>query len=148
MGRIDSRPYKSHQEVYMLSKTRMDAVIPAVDMKRARRFYGDTLGLKEITPPDAEMAKDNAMFEVGDCTRFLVYRRPHRSKAEHTIATFTVDNLEEAMDDLRERGVRFEQYDMPDLKTDKRGIVEVDGMRAAWFKDSEDNILGIGELPI
>jgi catechol 2,3-dioxygenase-like lactoylglutathione lyase family enzyme len=131
----------------MLKQTRIDAVIPAVDMKRARRFYGDTLGLKEITPPDPEISKDNAMFEVGDCTRFLVYKRPRRSKAEHTIATFTVDNLEETMGELRERGISFEQYDMPGLKTDKRGIAEADGMKAAWFKDSEDNILGIGELP-
>ena len=131
----------------MLNKTRMDATIPAVDMKRARRFYRDTLGLEEITPPDPELAKDSAMFQVGDCTRFLVYRRPHRSKAEHTLAAFTVDDLEKAMGELEDRGVRFEQYDMPDLKTDGRGIAEADGMKAAWFKDTEGNILGIGELP-
>lgn len=132
----------------MLNKTRIDAVIPAVDMKRARRFYGDTLGLKEITPPDPEIAENNAMFTVGDCTRFLVYKRPYASKAEHTIATFTVDNLEEAMDELKGRGVTFEQYDMPSLKTDRRGIAEADGMKAAWFKDPDGNILGLGEMPI
>jgi catechol 2,3-dioxygenase-like lactoylglutathione lyase family enzyme len=131
----------------MLQDTRIDAVIPAVDMRRARRFYGDTLGLKEITPPDPEISENNAMFQVGDCTRVLVYRRPHPSKAEHTIATFTVDNLEKAMDELKSRGISFERYDMPGLKTDRRGIAEADGMKAAWFKDTEGNILGIGQLP-
>ncbi|MGD8626167.1 MAG: VOC family protein [Anaerolineae bacterium] len=133
----------------MLNDMRIDATIPAVDVERARQFYRDTLGLEEITPPnlDPEMAEANAMFRVGDCSRFLLYKRPHRSKAEHTLATFTVDDLEGTMGKLRDQGVRFERYDMPGLKTDKRGIVEQDGMKAAWFKDSEGNILGIGEMP-
>ncbi|MEJ2210359.1 MAG: VOC family protein [Anaerolineae bacterium] len=133
----------------MLKDTRIDAVIPAVDVERARKFYRDTLGLEEITPRglDREASMANAMFRVGDCSRFLIYKRPRRSKAEHTLATFTVDNLEGTMQDLRKRGVRFEHYDLPNLKTDERDIAEQDGMKVAWFKDSEDNILGIGEVP-
>jgi hypothetical protein len=104
--------------------------------------------LEEITPSDVDpkLAEDNAMFRVGDCSRFLLFRRPHRSKAEHTIAVFTVKDLETTMKELKERGVRFEQYDLPDLKTDERGIVDQDGMKAAWFKDSEGNILGVSEM--
>jgi hypothetical protein len=105
--------------------------------------------LEEITPSDLdpEVREDNAMFRVGDCSRFLLFRRPERSKAEHTVATFTVKDLEMTMEELRERGVRFERYDLPNLKTDERGIAKQDGMKAAWFKDSEGNILGIGEMP-
>jgi catechol 2,3-dioxygenase-like lactoylglutathione lyase family enzyme len=133
----------------MLKDTRIDATIPVVDLKRARRFYRDTLKLEEMTPPnlDPKMAEENAMFRVGDCSRFLLFRRPHASKAEHTIAAFTVKDLDATMKDLEGRGVRFEQYDLPNLKTDARGIVEQDGMRAAWFKDSEGNILSVGEMP-
>jgi catechol 2,3-dioxygenase-like lactoylglutathione lyase family enzyme len=132
----------------MLRDMRIDATIPVVDLKRARRFYRDTLKLEEITPSDMDpkLADDNAMFRVGDCSRFLLFRRPSPTKAEHTIAAFTVDNLEKTMDELRDRGVRFERYDLPDLKTDERGMVEQDGMKAAWFKDSEGNILGVGEM--
>jgi predicted enzyme related to lactoylglutathione lyase len=132
----------------MLSNTRIDATIPVVDLDRARRFYRDTLKLKEMTPSDIDpkIAKDNAMFRVGDSSRFLLFRRPHASKAEHTIAVFTVKDLETSMEELRERGVQFEQYDLPNLKTDERGILEEDGMKAAWFKDSEGNILGVSEM--
>jgi catechol 2,3-dioxygenase-like lactoylglutathione lyase family enzyme len=132
----------------MLNDTRIDATIPVVDLNRARRFYRDTLKLKEITPSgvDPKTAEDNAMFQVGDCSRFLLFRRPHRSKAEHTVAVFTVKDLEKTMRELRDQGVRFERYDLPNLKTDERGIVEEDGMKAAWFKDSEGNILGVSEM--
>jgi catechol 2,3-dioxygenase-like lactoylglutathione lyase family enzyme len=132
----------------MLNDTRIDATIPVVDLNRARRFYRDTLKLKEITPSgvDPKAAEDNAMFQVGDCSRFLLFRRPHRSKAEHTVAVFTVKDLEKTMRELRDQGVRFERYDLPNLKTDERGIVEEDGMKAAWFKDSEGNILGVSEM--
>jgi catechol 2,3-dioxygenase-like lactoylglutathione lyase family enzyme len=132
----------------MLADMRIDATIPVVDLKRARRFYRDTLKLEEITPSDLDpkLTQDNAMFRVGDCSRFLLFRRPHASRAEHTIAAFTVSDLETTMDELRERGVRFERYDLPDLKTDERGMVNQDGMKAAWFKDSEGNILGVSEM--
>jgi catechol 2,3-dioxygenase-like lactoylglutathione lyase family enzyme len=131
----------------MLDNARIDTTIPAVDVTRARRFYRDTLGLEEITPHDPKFSAEGAMFQVGDCTRFIIYRRPEPTRAEHTVATLTVDDLEKEMDRLEDRGVRFEQYDQPGLKTNRRGIAESDGMKAAWFKDTEGNILGIGEMP-
>ena len=132
----------------MLTDMRIDATIPVTDLQRARRFYHDTLGLNEVTPQDIDpnLAKDNAMFRVGDCSRFLLFRRRERTKAEHTVAAFTVDDLESTVDDLKSRGVRFEQYDLPNLKTDSRGIVDDNGMKAAWFKDSEGNIIGVSEM--
>jgi catechol 2,3-dioxygenase-like lactoylglutathione lyase family enzyme len=130
----------------MLNHTRIDTTIPVVDMKRARRFYADTLGLEEIDSPDGSFSEGNAVFQVGDCTRFMLYQRPERTKAEHTIAAFTVDDLEQSVDDLKQRGVRFERYDMPNLKTDERGIAADNGMKAAWFRDTEGNVLSLGEM--
>jgi catechol 2,3-dioxygenase-like lactoylglutathione lyase family enzyme len=130
----------------MLDDARIDPTIPVVDMKRARRFYHDTLGLKELDLPDPRFADDNAYFQIGDCTRMLLYKRAERTKAEHTAAVFTVDDVEQTVDELTNRGVRFEQYDLPGIKTDKRGIARSNGMKGAWFKDSEGNILGVTEI--
>ena len=129
----------------MLNVDRIHTTIPVVDMERARRFYRDTLGLEELSEFGEELSNGNAMFRVGDCSRFLLFKRAHRSKAEHTVAGFRVDNLELAMDDLEQRGVRFERYDLPDLKTDDRGIARMGEWKGAWFKDSEGNILAVGE---
>lgn len=128
----------------MLNYERIHTTIPVVDVQRARRFYRDTLGLEEVDSL-TEDGQDNIMFRVGDCSRFMLFKRPHRSKAEHTIAGLRVDDLEETMDELEGRGVRFERYDLPNLKTDERGIARMGDWKGAWFKDSEGNILAVGE---
>jgi hypothetical protein len=66
--------------------------------------------------------------------------------ADHTVAWWKVDNIEEVARALRERGVVFEQYDLPGLKTDERGIATIGPTKSAWFKDSEGNILAISEF--
>jgi len=63
------------------------------------------------------------------------------------VAGWLVEDVDEAVEELRERGVTFEQYDMPGLKTDERGIADIEGVKGAWFKDPEGNILAITELP-
>jgi catechol 2,3-dioxygenase-like lactoylglutathione lyase family enzyme len=128
----------------MLSYERIHTTIPVVDVNRARRFYRDTLGLEEVGSL-AGNGDDNVMFRVGDCSRFMLFKRPHRTKAEHTIAGLRVDDLEETMDVLEQRGVRFERYNTPDLKTDERGVARMGNWKGAWFKDSEGNILAVGE---
>ena len=87
------------------------------------------------------------LFECGQGTILYVYERRGGTKADHTLAGWLVDDVEETVQELREKGVVFEQYDRPDLKTDKRGIAEIDGAKAAWFKDTEGNILSITEAP-
>jgi predicted enzyme related to lactoylglutathione lyase len=129
----------------MLSYARMDATIPVVDMKRAKQFYGKTLGLKQIALPDPGFASQNAFFQIGDCSRILMYERPGSIDAQSTSAVLLIDDLEKAVDELTERGVRFERYDLPNLKTDKRGIARDNGSKGAWFKDSEGNIIGLSE---
>jgi catechol 2,3-dioxygenase-like lactoylglutathione lyase family enzyme len=105
----------------MLSGTKVTAMLPVVDMPRARKFYEETL------------------FEVAG-ERFALYPRPTPTRADHTALSFEVDDLDGEMSTLRTRGVRFEEYDMPGLKT-SNGVCELAAERAAWFRDPEGNIL-------
>ena len=125
----------------VLNNSRVEAVVAARDLERATKFYQETLGLDLV-----HEGEGGVLFEAGEGTRLLVYPRPQGEPAEQTVATWTVDDVETAVDDLTERGIEFEQYDMPNLKTDERGIATVGEMRGAWFKDSEGNILAVGTL--
>jgi catechol 2,3-dioxygenase-like lactoylglutathione lyase family enzyme len=127
----------------MLKDAPLAAILPAKDIERAKRFYRDKLGLR---PAEMVVPPDSAVF-VSDGAMLYVYERPGGTKADHTVAGWMVANLEKTMEALRERGVVFERYDMPGLKTDERGIAEQAGMKGAWFKDSEGNILSISEVP-
>ena len=122
----------------MLASFPVVATMPAVDIQRARRYYSDTLGLKPVQIP----VPDGALFEAGKGSQIYLYRRG-QTKADHTAATFTVENIEQVVDDMTMRGVIFEQYDMGELKTDARGIATFGSSKSAWFKDSEGNILGL-----
>jgi len=122
----------------MLASFPVVATMPAVDIQRARRYYSDTLGLKPVQVP----VPDGALFEAGKGSQIYLYQRG-QTKADHTAATFTVENIEQVVDDLTMRGVIFEQYDMGELKTDARGIATFGSSKSAWFKDSEGNILGL-----
>lgn len=123
----------------MLSTTPLQAVIPVADLDRAKHFYADSLGLKVSDENPQEIG-----IESGGA-RFSMYVTPTAGHAEHTLATWEVADLDTEMTELRRHGVTFEEYDMPGLKT-VDGVVESDdGMRAAWFKDSEGNILCLHE---
>jgi catechol 2,3-dioxygenase-like lactoylglutathione lyase family enzyme len=121
----------------MLADARVAAVVPAVDLDRARSFYEEKLGLK------AASGADGLMFECGQGTILALYERSEPTKAEHTVAAWEVENIEEAVQGLGARGVVFEQYDLPGLKTDEQGIASVGPARGAWFKDTEGNILSL-----
>jgi len=123
----------------MLGSSPVYCTMPAVDIQRAKEFYTQKLGLKFIEIPGADTG---AMFEAGDGTRIILYER-EASKAEHTAATFSVDDVEVIVDGLTARGVVFEQYDLDEIKTDQRGIAVLGNIKAAWFYDSEGNIIGI-----
>ena len=129
----------------MLRDAPVRAVVPASDCARAREFYLETLNLPEVDIPAP--GKD-FMVEAGEGTQLYVYEREAGTKADHTVASWVVDNVEEAVEELSERGVVFEQYDMPGLKTDEHGIADLEGTKVAWFKDPEGNILSVTEPPI
>ncbi len=126
----------------MLNKAPVAAILPAVDMMRAKKFYQQKLGL-QVESEDPQ----GITFKSGDCTQLFVYPRPEPTKAEHTVAGWTVDNVEEAVRELRNRGVEFEHYDMPGLKTNADGVATMGAGKAAWFKDTEGNILAISTMP-
>lgn len=125
----------------VLAESPVGAVIQAQDLKRAKRFYRDTLGLSIVDENEG-----GVQLEAGGGTGLLIYPRPGGKPAEHTVAAWRVNDLEAAIDDLEAHGVTFEHYDLPNLKTDARGIADAGGMRGAWFKDSEGNIHGLGEF--
>lgn len=109
------------------------------DLKKAKAFYGETLGLGI-----AESAEGLELHLAGGNSIFL-YPKPNHIPASFTVLNFPVNNIEEAVDQLAELGLQLEQYDLPDLKTDKRGIARGPGPKIAWFKDPAGNILSVLE---
>jgi catechol 2,3-dioxygenase-like lactoylglutathione lyase family enzyme len=123
----------------MLGDARIDATIPTTDLDRAREFYGGTLGL---LPSDRPARGRELMYECGGGTSLIVYERPSAGTAEHTLAHFVVADLDATVQDLRGRGVKFEEYDLPEITT-VEGIATFADFRAAWFKDPDGNIIGL-----
>lgn len=110
------------------------------DMEKAKAFYSGTLGL--------DVSEGNGMLhlKVTDGPSVLIYPKQNHAPATFTVLNFPVDNVEKAVDELTERGVQFEKYDYPDLKTNEKGIVRGGGGPAiAWFKDPAGNILSVLE---
>ena len=125
-----------------LGNARIAPVVAVSDMNRARAFYEGKLGLSM----KSESTLHELAYECGDGTELLVYHSPdHAGKATATIAYFDVDNLDLEMDRLRERGVEFEQYDQPGLKTNHRGEADLGGSRVAWFRDPDGNTYAISQ---
>lgn len=124
----------------MLSDSEIYAVLPASDLGRAREFYKDKLGLEP-----ADERGDGLIYQTKGGPKFLLYETQFAGTAQNTAMNFVTDDLDAEMADLRSRGVQFEEYDFPGLKTEN-GVAEYDGGRGAWFKDSEGNILAVGEM--
>jgi catechol 2,3-dioxygenase-like lactoylglutathione lyase family enzyme len=123
----------------MLSSATAAATIAVSDLGRARMFYEETLGLKPLD----EMS-DGVRYETGRGTWLLVYPSGSAGTNQATWMTFIVDDVEKEVAELRERGVVFEEYDFPGLKT-VNGIADIQGERSAWFKDLDGNILAVAE---
>jgi catechol 2,3-dioxygenase-like lactoylglutathione lyase family enzyme len=107
------------------------------DIQRARDFYGKTLGLELSAGPEGTLVLSEA--------KALIYPKPNHQPATFTVLNFPVDDVEKAVDELSQRGVRFEVYNEPNLKTDARGISRGNGPTIAWFKDPAGNILSVLE---
>jgi catechol 2,3-dioxygenase-like lactoylglutathione lyase family enzyme len=114
------------------------AALPAQDFERAKSFYTDKLGLSTIQETDEE-----ARYRVGQ-VEFIVFPSTGKASGDHTQMAFEVEDLQSAVTILRDNGVVFEEYDMPGFKS-VGGIVELEGEKGAWFKDSEGNLLAIAE---
>jgi catechol 2,3-dioxygenase-like lactoylglutathione lyase family enzyme len=125
----------------MLGKSEIAAIVPVSDVEKAIAFYGGTLGLELQVRRDDLPENREAEFRAGDGT-LLAYESSGAGQSRHTVAGFRVEDVDAVVPALRERGVVFEEYDLPDLKT-VDGIAEAGGVRAAWCKDPDGNIIAI-----
>jgi catechol 2,3-dioxygenase-like lactoylglutathione lyase family enzyme len=124
----------------MLKSYPLSPTIPVQDVERARKFYLETLGLE---PGDMSAGSGGLLVKSGGA-HFLLYPT-EAPRGGHTLASWPVTDLAAEMADLRARGIVFEDYDLPGLKT-VDGVYAADGRRGAWFRDSEDNILALMEV--
>lgn len=106
------------------------------DLQQAKAFYGETLGL------DVRETHEGLELHTGDNAVFL-YPKPNHTPASFTVLNFPVKDIEEAVDELAALGVTLEHYNLPDMKTDNRGIFRGPGPQIAWFKDPAGNILSV-----
>jgi predicted enzyme related to lactoylglutathione lyase len=120
----------------MLQNAPMYSYIPAKDVIRARKFYEEKVGLK----PKQEIA-GGVVYEFGKGTACFLYPTPNAGTSQASQAFWDVADVEREVTDLKSRGVTFEKYDMPG--TDANGIMTAGGAKAAWFKDSEGNIMAL-----
>jgi len=123
----------------MLKESKAFSGFSANDIPKAKEFYGRTLGL--------EVSEDHGLLtlHLAGGHKVLVYPKPNHVPATFTVLNFPVKNVNQAVDELKKRGVRFEIYNLPDLKTDEKGIMRGKGPTIAWFKDPAGNILSVLE---
>jgi predicted enzyme related to lactoylglutathione lyase len=125
----------------MLDTATITANIPAADLARARAFYADKLGLH----PFQEVEGIMMLYRSAAGSAFSVYQTEYAGQAGHTIAQWHVPDVDAAVRDLKGRGVAFEHYDLPGVEWDDDVASMGDMGKAAWFKDSENNILCIDD---
>ena len=113
----------------------LHTVLPAADLKRARAFYHDKL---ELDPDQTD--EGSLWYHVTPQSSFEIYETSNAGTAQNTQMGWMSDDLVAEMKTLRDRGVVFEEYDVPGMKT-VDGIATMDGMMAAWFRDSEGNFI-------
>ena len=123
----------------MLQKFPLIAYIPAKDVARARRFYEDKLGFKSWRD-----ASDGVVYEFAGGTSCFLYPTPNAGTSQASQAFWQVDDVDKEMAELKARGVVFEHYDIPGERSPS-GAVTAGGAKAAWFKDSEGNIMALIE---
>jgi predicted enzyme related to lactoylglutathione lyase len=124
----------------MLTNAKIHPTLPVVDLERAKKFYEEKLGLK-VTRTDPS---PGAVLQAGDSTVLYIYQRA-ATKADHTVAGFTVTDVEATVQALKANGVVFEEIDTPAFKT-VGGIATMGDLKVAWFKDTEGNILALGNM--
>ncbi len=126
----------------MLKDSKAFSSFSVDDIAKAKEFYGQTLGLDVKEDP-----KMPDLLNVGLATGgfVLIYPKPNHSPATFTVLNFPVDDLDKAVDELSAKGIRFIEYDQPEIKTDAKGISRANGNGpdVAWFNDPAGNILAV-----
>jgi catechol 2,3-dioxygenase-like lactoylglutathione lyase family enzyme len=123
--------------ISMLETNKAFSSFSVNDLQKAKQFYAQTLGLK-VTE-----SKEGLELHPGN-TDLFIYPKPNHEPAKFTVLNFLVSDIETTVDELNNKGVRFEQYD-GEIKTDEKGIHRNGGPTIAWFKDPSGNILSVVE---
>ena len=127
----------------MLGDKRVATTIPVRDPAQARSFYEGILGLRV----SRELADGSIEYECGGGTSVYTYpTEENAGKSPATLASFEVEDAKATVSEMRAKGVTFEEYDVPGLKTEG-GIAEVGGSIGGWFKDPDGNILAVFQPP-
>jgi predicted enzyme related to lactoylglutathione lyase len=124
----------------MLTNSPFYAGIAIDDMESAKKFYGETLGVFDVTQVDTHLLT----LRAANGYAVLLYAKPGHVPAQHTVLNFPVDDIESAVDRLHDAGVKFEHYDDGPIATNEKGIA-TPGPKQAWFKDPAGNILSVIE---
>ena len=120
----------------MLANAIVCATVPTTDLERSSRFYEETLGMT-----GTRLGLEGGLYyEAGGGSLLHIYET--KAASEHAVATFIVTELDAVMAGLRGRGVTFEEYDLPELRTEN-GVFSGAGFREAWFKDPDGNVIGL-----
>jgi catechol 2,3-dioxygenase-like lactoylglutathione lyase family enzyme len=123
----------------MLRDSKAFSGFSVADVQTAKKFYSETLGL------DVTESHGVVTLRLAGGHKVLIYPKPNHVPATFTVLNFPVKDVDLAVDELTKRGVRFEMYDLRNLKTDKKGIMRGNGPTIAWFKDPAGNILSVIE---
>ena len=124
----------------MLAERRAHTTLPVADLDAARAFWQDRLGFRALTENPTAI-----LFGAGDGSAFAVTRSSGRASGNHTQLGFTVTDMDAEVADLKARGVTFEEYDLPGLRTEG-SIATTPAGRAAWFRDPDGNLVGLIEF--
>jgi catechol 2,3-dioxygenase-like lactoylglutathione lyase family enzyme len=145
-GNVLSIAHAPSDTEHMLRNADVATRLPAQDLQRARAFYGEKLGLEPV-----EERPGGLRYRCGS-TYFVIFQSTGAPSGEHTQMGWEVDDIDAVVGELRARGVVFEEVDVPGLRT-VDGIADIEGNypskgvgeRGAWFRDSEGNLIGIGQ---
>jgi catechol 2,3-dioxygenase-like lactoylglutathione lyase family enzyme len=124
----------------MINNAQLTAILPVIDVSRATGFYRDRLGLKDL----GDEPSGNRVLLTGTGTQIALMPTEEGPLTKHTALSFEVENISDEIRDLEGRGVSFFDYDLPDLKTTDHVCV-LGSEKAAWFSDTEGNILCLHE---
>ena len=123
----------------MLKESKAFSGFSVNDIQKAKDFYGRTLGL--------QVSESHGLLtlQLAGGNQVLIYPKVNHAPATFTVLNFPVENVDDSVDELAKRGVRFEIYDESDIKTDEKGIMRGNGPTIAWFKDPAGNVLSVIE---
>jgi catechol 2,3-dioxygenase-like lactoylglutathione lyase family enzyme len=123
----------------MISKLEVTATLPVKDLNRAKKFYAEKLGMTPISEDPGGLT-----YQCKD-SKFFLFPSSGASRAEFTQASWNTKDIAAEVAALKSKGIVFEEYNLPDFKTIK-SIATMGNTRAAWFKDSEGNLLGLVQM--